>query len=92
MLGSSFPPGLALPSSGNPKQVLLDVGVQTRLAWGERLAWMTSLHPFLGGKLQPQAAIEASPMHSTPCSHRSPTPDPPQPWEPPAPAPAQTIQ
>lgn len=31
-------------------------------------------------------------MHSTPCSHRSPTPDPPQPWEPPALAPAQAVQ
>lgn len=45
-------------------------------SWHGASVWpgWTSLHPFLAGKLQPQAVIEASPVHSTPCSHGSPTP------------------
>ncbi|CAN0179233.1 unnamed protein product, partial [Bubo scandiacus] len=77
-------------------------GIPSRCSWtsehghswhGERVwpRW-TSLHPFLAGKPQLWAAIEVSPVHSTPCSHSSPTPNPPQAREPPAPAAAQTPQ
>lgn len=47
-VGSSLPSGLALLSSGDPKQVLLDIGAWVRLARGERLARMDLPAPLPG--------------------------------------------
>lgn len=91
-LRSSLSPGPALLSSGNPKQVLPDVGAWAWLAQDENFTWMDLPAPNPGGKDASLGCNRGFPHAHHPVQPQLASPPPPQPQEHPVLAPAQILQ
>lgn len=79
-------------SLGDPKQVLLDIGAWAWLTQGERLARMDLPAPIPSRETTALSCDTGSPHAQRPVQPQLPSPDSSQPWEPPALAPAPTLQ